>query len=259
MDCLRTSFEDPPYCFAEPGVSPLSDKENADKSVWMLRPKTAAEPRFQASPEGKLGNFQNWIQSAADLLELEPDAEAILICEDDAQITHGIREYLEGHLWPSKDCGAISLYCPALSHYRWRSFGLLKTQIIHSGPVLTARSNLVFSLAMLFPRKALQQIIDNPSQHAWHGSHAQAKSSETLPWERKAIDTWIGRSVLELGYTCWNFAPSLVNHYCPDRNVSNSSLGNGFNRGPRQTKNWVGLDFDVKRLPRPKLVYTEIE
>jgi hypothetical protein len=257
---IRASWDDViPYCFAEPGCTKELDGEIC-KDV--LRPSILDDgTQYKCSPEGRFGNFQNWLQSAADLVQASvwaenSDNDAVMICEDDAQLTEGIREYIESCLWPSEDCGVVSLYCPPLTQYRSGSPGLVKTKIVHSGATLTPRSNLVGALALIFPRKVLAELINHPSQDTWGGSHAQARSGVN-PWERKAVDTWIGRALLEMGRTCWHFVPSLVNHYSPDSNVSNSSMGNGFNRDRRQARGWMPV-LSAGRMSRPKQVFEEV-
>lgn len=258
---IRRSWPDEiPYCFAEPGSHECLRGEIC-KDV--LRPSILDDgTQFIVSPEGRFGNFQNWLQSAADLLQASKwlnfsDSDAIMLCEDDAQLTAGIREYVESCLWPSEDCGVVSLYCPPLPHYRSGRGGITKTNLVHAGQKLTARNNLVGALALIFPRKVLVELVNHPSQTDWGGSHAQLRDGVN-PWERKAVDTWIGRALLEMGRAAWHFVPSLVNHYAPVVNVSNSSMGNGFNRDKRQATGWRAMLGETQRV-KPKQVFEEVK
>lgn len=267
LESLRSSWSEIPFCFAEPGCQKEIQSEIC-KDV--LRPSILTDStRFVSSPEGRFGNFQNWLQSAADLVEASQwqemsDNDAIMICEDDAQFTTGIRECVESCLWPSQDCGVVSLYCPPLAHYRSRLDGdspklikIAKTNLIHAGETLTSRNNLVGALALIFPRKVLAELANHPSQNSWGGSHAQVRSGVNL-WEQKAVDTWIGRALLEMGRTAWHFVPSLVNHYAPNSEASNSSMGNGFNRDRRQASGWRPT-LSLNGVSRPKQVFTEVK
>lgn len=67
--------------------------------------KTVREPRAGAWPSYFLG--------LAELTMRHPEADAYLMLQDDACFVDvpGIREYLEGVLWPGKGPGVVSLYC----------------------------------------------------------------------------------------------------------------------------------------------------
>lgn len=264
IQSLRRSWSEVPYCFVEPQAVKDMGCDWSPQSV--PRPSVLSPGcRFQASPEGVFGNFQNWLQAAADLLWVNSrfrfddrgDSDAIMICEDDAEFTVGIREYVESCLWPSEDCGVVSLYCPPLHHYRSLRGGITRTRLLHSGDTLRSRNNLVGALALIFPRKVLAELVNHPSQESWGGSHEQTRSGVN-PWERKAVDTWIGRALLEMGRTAWHFSPSLVNHYAPNNNVSNSSMGNGMNRSARQAKNWSPI-LRPNQVVKPKQVFAEVK
>lgn len=192
---------------------------------------------FDRSPFGFLGNFQNWIQTARDLCEFGHDA--ILIAEDDALFAPGIYDLLQRDLWPSEHCGCVSLYCPAMSHYKQNENGLHRTEVIRREPLSTS-SNLVGALALVFPREVLLKLAWHPSIDEWKGSHHQARDPKTKPYERKAVDTWIGRTLISMGKQIWHYAPSLVQHYCPDPSKANSSLGHGLANGNRKARLWAG-------------------
>ena len=205
---------------------------------------------LKISEEGHLGNFQNWSYAARCLLQIE-DADAILIAEDDALFAPNIHDLLQRDLWPSPDCGVVSLYCPNMSQYSTANRGLNQTKIT-TGKKLTTAGNLVGALALVFPRPVLQELAYHPSIETWKGSHAQAENPNTKPWERKAVDTWIGQVLKEMGKTAWHYAPSLVYHYSPNPNVSNSSLGHGVSNRNRQARIWVGESpQDLLKLMKP--------
>lgn len=176
-------------------------------------------------PAGQFGNFQNWIQSARDLLELDKSAQAILIAEDDALFAPGIRELLERDLWPSDDCGLVSLYCPNVTEYLSRGYGLFRTN----------RAGLLGAVAMVFPRNVLEAIVYDESVATWRSDDRRFK-----PWTRKDVDEWIGITLKKHGYSAWHYSPSLVLHFSPSANKDNSSLGHGVAKGSRQCRQWVG-------------------
>lgn len=212
-----------PFAFCEP------DAPKTARSVQRVfrRPSAMASigEGIAVGPDGEFGNFQNWIQSARDLLELDNGADAIMIAEDDALFAPGIRELLERDLWPSSDCGAVSLYCPNVTEYLSRGYGLFRTQ----------RAGLLGAVAMVFPREVLKAIVYDVSVETWRSGDTRFK-----PWTRKDVDEWIGFILKIHGYSAWHYSPSLVLHYSPSANKSNSSLGHAVARGARQCRQWVG-------------------
>lgn len=256
IDSLRASFPEgtQPICvFQEPGSgqAPL-------RCAYIERPEILGlgDSAFESSPEGTFGNFQNWIQTARDLLWRHQTRDTLMICEDDALFAPGILQLLERDLWPAKNCGVVSLYCPNMSQYG-RTRGLNQAHVVRTGFAPTTRNNLVGSLALVFPRHVLEKVAYHKSIDQWGGSHAQVRSKGAKPWERKAVDTWIGRTLVELKTTIWHYSPSLVLHYSPFDSKSNSSLGHDAPRGThsvRQGYEWVGSqEQDLCSLyPKPK-------
>jgi len=248
-----------PILFCEPGCC-----VNRTEYLCVQRPTVETDSTrstFIHSKEGTFGNFQNWIQAGRDLLEITDDADTFLICEDDALFANGIYPLLERDLWPSDNCGCVSLYCPAMSQYA-NGTGLYKASIERpNGSIVSSRSNLVGSLALAFPRHVLEELVYHPSIESWKGSHQQAKSKDVRLWERKAVDTWIGRTLVEMNKEIWHYSPSLVMHWSPlPAGVSNSSMGHDAPRGPssvRQCRKWIGAEPGdlLKLYPQPKERY----
>ena len=247
MRCFRSmqlaGFD--PQIFAEPE----STKLFATKRPDAIAPVGGG---IVPSPAGVFGNFQNWIQAARDLLVDADPSDAILIAEDDALFAQDIAPVLERDLWPSISCGCVSLYCPNMSNYKQITTGLNLTQI-ETPEKLTSHGNLVGALALLFPAKVLREIVYHPSVTLWHGSHKQAGNPNTKPWERKAVDTWIGRTLAQMGHSLWHYSPSLVLHYEPVGSKSNSSLGHSSAKRTRQARSFVGEQpRDLLRLLKPR-------
>lgn len=216
----------------------------AESGFGLIHHATESESRsflspceFERSPTGSLGNFQNWLQTARDLLTMDHDA--ILIAEDDGLFCRDVHALLQRDLWPSKDCGCVSLYCPAMKHYFQGSPGLFKTRIVESVP-LSSRSNLVGALALVFPADVLRELVHHESISQWGGSHMQAGNPSTKLYQRKAVDTWIGRTLISMGRSIWHYSPSLIQHYVPNPKIANSSLGHGMAIGNRQSRSWAG-------------------
>lgn len=213
----------------------------------VMRPETIAPKRYLESPEGRFGNFQNWLQTADDLMKQSPDADVYMIVEDDARITRHCRSVVEDHLWPSSDCGCVSLYSPNMGAW------------LHGrGLIRPNRVDIVGALALAFPGSVLRRMVEDPSIQKWGGSHAQVRAGHVEPWERKAVDTWVGRALHSMHRTFWSFVPSLVQHFCPVVGRSNSSMGHGAGVGCRRESVWAGLDCPPERMnqlyrPRAKV------
>ena len=237
VDGLRRSWGDQPITvFREPDC-----EVEVQDCGRVTRPNHLAGEAMPHSEEGKFGNFGNWIQTARDILE-NTTAEVIMICEDDILIAPNIRHFVEEQLWPSTDCGVVSLYCPAMTQYRTTVRGLNETRIKLREP-MGSMENLVGALALLFLPAVLRSIVYDDSVHGWRGSHSQSRDSRTKLWERKAIDTWIGRTILKLGYKAYHFYPSLVEHA-----GDVSSMGHSGNHNVRSARSFVGVNADVYRI-----------
>ena len=227
-----------PILFCEPGCC-----INRTEYLCVQRPAVETEkPFFTHSPQGVFGNFQNWLQTAMDLLEISDDADTIMIAEDDSLFAFGIASLLERDLWPSADCGVVSLYSPNMAQYAGQR-GLNKAKVL-KGEIDSSRNNLVGALALVFPRPVLEELVKkHRSMDNWAGAHGQ-RTRGVPPWERKAIDTWIGRELVSMHKTIWHYSPSLVLHWSPlPAGQSNSSLGHDAPRGPssvRQCREWIG-------------------
>ena len=175
------------------------------------------------------------------LASLNDRERTILMVEDDAMFAPNIMPVLERDLWPSETCGCVSLYCPNMTHYKHNYNGLNLTRI--EAPGIMGRSgNLVGALALLFPVHVLRDLVYHPSVATWGGSHAQAEDPKTKPWERKAVDTWVGRTLVQMGYTIWHYSPSMVLHYEPERGRTNSTMGHSAASRTRQARSFVGTN-----------------
>ncbi|WP_417851837.1 hypothetical protein [Thalassoglobus sp.] len=63
--------------------------------------------------EAQTGAWPNYFLSLSELVMRNPDADAYMIVQDDAQLTHSenLKKYLEQVLWPHEDIGVVSLFC----------------------------------------------------------------------------------------------------------------------------------------------------
>jgi hypothetical protein len=204
-----------PVVFAEPG----SDLSGITAPV-IQRPE-------------KLGNFHNWLTMARDLLSAS-DADTFLLCEDDVELAIGSKELVESVLWPAKNCGSVSLFCPSARSYK---------NVTTPSFLPFNRCRFFCSLAMVFPRHVLQRMVDSRSIKTWKGSWSQRKQHRVPQNEIKAVDTWIALELKSMGLEIWTFIPSLGRHL-----EGPSSLGHGAIVGPRASLGWVGHNANLQEM-----------
>ena len=222
--------------FAEPGT----DVSCVPKSQVIHRPSRIAPlvGNFEPSPAGAFGNFQNWLQCAADLLT--QDADVFLIIEDDTVFSLGSVDFVESLLWPDSRCGAVNFYAANVSVLRQKAVPAF---------LPWPRSGLMGTLAVVFRRECLQQLVSDPE--IFNYQRNEIIGGQMSLWDRRAVDTWVGVRLRSLRWLCWTFSRSLVNHHVPRGMYDNSSLGHGASVGKRATLRYVGdTPADLRKLFR---------
>lgn len=207
--------------------------------VIFSEPGTVTRGDMIAMPnDHRRGNYWNWIYAAKMMLiednesRLNPDA--ILITEDDALHSRNIRPFLEHIMWPSPRCGAISLYCPNVPYYRKPTARIFQSD----------RPNHVGALSLLFRPECLREILaDEEAVNSWRGSWDQ-KHRNIPPHEIKAVDAWIGETMIKHGWNIWVCSRSLVQHYHPPEAPDNSTLNHGAATRARSAYKWIGMNGD---------------
>jgi len=206
---LRRSGIEHPLIFAEPGSS---------IPAWVHEVSTIHR-RGQ-----RLGAWENWLCSLFDTLRAEPDAEAILMCQDDVLVCRELPRFLDEHLWPSPRCGLVQLYTSAC--YRRRPDGL-------SPLAFPLEHHLMGACACLMPRHVAQQVVNWAFRWGWRG---HPRETIDRPVDKVAIDPFLGETMMSLGYEIWLCNPSLAEH-----KAQHSSLGHGSSRGGRrQAAEFIG-------------------
>jgi GT2 family glycosyltransferase len=237
LTSLMESGFDKVTVFAEPHA-PTSMLNNISGVDIVRRPKTIDILRpglFPAGEDqketGRFGCWQNYVQTMADLLVLYPEAEAILIVQDDAVFAKGIREFLEHDLWPSPVTGCVSLYTSRV-HERTEAVGCKSRKDFGK----------MGAVANIMPREVVQKIIDSPRSHSWRGNQNDFSPEDTA-WLKKAADTWLGRSIRGIGVRAYSYTPSFSQH------VSKySAVGHGDNSGKRSSSKFIGEEKNVSEL-----------
>lgn len=160
---------------------------------------------------GRKGAWPNWLEAVRTLLEQHPEADALLLCQDDAVLCRGLRAYLDRTLWPGPAAALCSPYCPG--PYRKRQSGWHEQR---------RGWYLVGALCWAVPRQAAEAILRDLGS-------VQA---------RKRIDARVGKWAAATGRTVWYHTPSLAQHL----GIGNSALGDKLAGDLRRATDFIGED-----------------
>lgn len=229
--CL-TALEDAgwkPFVFAEPGIS----ADIGEYWPTIYRPNTCVKhPSVVPGPTGKFGNVQNWIQTAADLLEIDETAAAYVTVEDDAVVCRQAKTFMERLLWPSERCGAITIYAANIPDTRKH----------YPQMFLHRRYGIMGTLFMIWRPECLRQIV-------WgDGVPAHMATLPCHPADARGVDTWLGNELNRIGWEMWTVTPSLVQHWHPIGRMAYSALGHGPPIGKRQAYRFVGMNANLDQV-----------
>jgi|GEM_PF-2027510 len=209
VDSMRVAGWEP-VVFAEPG-------------------SVAVEAQTITHPE-RLGVWHNWLASVRWALQ-HTDADVIMTVQDDSLFHSDSRAVAEQLLWPSANCGFLSLY--TAKHY----------QLKHDNPnawttgVRRVKTrNFWGSCALAWPRPVLEQALKTKIARNWLGvlprrrsQHADAVARRKAePHRIQNSDTAIGKIVNSLKREMWFIDPSPVSHV-----ARHSAIGHGGNLGRR--------------------------
>jgi hypothetical protein len=178
IDSLIRAGWEPPHVFEDTAV--------------LLASRSARCPTTTRSH--RVGAWPNYYLALAELMLLEPHADAYLMAQDDA-IFYGrqdVRAYLEQVLWPGDRPGLVSLYCSSAYTRPVAGWHL------HRGLWVWG------AVAFIFPRELAKQFITDPTvfEHRWSDrEHGLA-----------GIDAVIGDWAERLGVSIHYSTPSLVQH-----------------------------------------------
>ena len=139
-----------------------------------------------------VGAWPNFYLTMLELTLSRPDADAIMMVQDDAQFydRENVREYLESILWPAETPGIISLYCSAA--YTRETLGW----------AVGDKRWEWGALAFVFPAELARRFVCDPVviQHRW--------TDRGLRFIDDVIGEWAERNAIPI----WYPSPSLVQH-----------------------------------------------
>ena len=205
-------------------TAPPEDRLETQQSLESLR-RAGFEPYVCRRP----GVWQNWIETLRELLTAHPHAQTLMVCQDDALYAADLREYLHETHWPASDCGMASLYTPS-PYERFPRDGNW-CRIISTDAIF-----LIGAVCCLFPRHVAEWMVASDLARTWRGvarPHGRIEPEE----HKKAVDTFIGHALGELGLTAMYHRPSLVQHI-----GSVSTHGEGKLGGSRVAASFAGED-----------------
>jgi hypothetical protein len=204
---LQSAGWDCPRLFVEPGTKIPSRFAHLSQSVR----------------DQPLGAFPNWYLGLAELVMRDPRCDAYMMVQDDVLFARNIRAFLETALWPSPDCGCVSIFCP--SHYAvgcapgfhledrgWRTWG---------------------ALALIFPNPSARALVGSPAPvcHRHHGPRGGSRN----------IDSLVGAWCRQAGRPFYTFAPSLAEHHGQTSTLYHAATASG----RRVSRTFVGETADV--------------
>lgn len=190
LDHLRRAGWDDVYLAVDGGTS--------------LRPTAAVESIAYRSPI--VGAWPNYFLTLSEMILRNPDADAILLLQDDVQIydRENIRAYLESILWPRESPSLISLYC-STAYTKHDPGWSIAEEIWGWG-----------ALAFIFPIELAKQFVCDPDvvAHRWTNQGDRYIDDVIGGWaERHSIPIWYPTPSLtqHIGETStvWTGAPAL--------------------------------------------------
>ena len=178
LEYLNRSGWDNPRLFVDDRVPALASRHSH-------LPVTLRQP--------SVGAWPNYYLSLQELLCRHPDADALMLVQDDACFydRECLRDYLEQILWPTDPPGLVSLYCSSAYTNEQAGWQPIAEEWVWG------------ALAFIFPRERAIQFVTDPGviAHRW-------KKTGGL----KLIDEAIGKWALRAGVPIHFPTPSLVQH-----------------------------------------------
>jgi len=251
--CLDTILRNGwvPYVYAEP-------ETDIEKTLCLL-----PEDHVIVRPY-RYGTFFNWLSMAIDLIDKNPNADAIMTVQDDSKFTIGIKDFVETDVWPSPTVGFVSLYTPKHYQYnyviydeeekiinahtneynakkdarKYKNVKIVK-ELKPNGCNRISTRSLWGACALIFPTEILKQVVTHRKTREWRGVRSKTRTNSREDWEVANVDTLIGGVINDLGKTMWFYQPSFVTHISKF-----STSGHGDNTGRRNADYYMGEFFD---------------
>lgn len=167
-----------------------------------------------------MGCWKNWYQTAKDLVDFYPEADAYAIFQDDVIFCLGVRSFLEKCLWPVENPGVISVFTP--SHYKQDRIGWHKTDKGHT---------LWMAQTFIFTPKSIRNMINHPVCVNWKGD--------------RNVDNVIGNWARQTRLFPYYHTPSLAQHIGTVSTIWTNNPKRNQARGRKAASDFVGETYDV--------------
>jgi len=149
-------------------------------------PASVSQLRVLRNPH-RLGPHRNFRRAVSVLLEVEPQADAYAVLEDDIQMSASLRAWLDSTgVWPSDRTGVLSLFTAYANHSMQPGW--------HPCRDVPRRAH--GAQAYVFPPRAAIAYLSMPPRR--------------MTWGQ--TDYWVGWWCRESGYEYWMHSPSFVRH-----------------------------------------------
>lgn len=192
----------------------------------------------------KLGIWRNWVNSVK--CSLSTDADVIMTVQDDTLFHPDSKIFVEDIMWPSLDCGFISLYTP--KHYTIRRDKTIRSVGVNK--IVT--KSLWGACALVWPRSVLERIMVHPLIDSWAGAPPKSGNKKVIENRRANpetianSDTAIGKLMNRCNYSMWFVDPSPVQHI-----AKYSTISHGDNTGRRNAYRIADHSVPLKNQVQP--------
>ena len=180
----------------------------------------------------KHGEFRNFVAALEHLLAHHPGSSAMLSVQDDTMFCQRVAAAPERKLWPSPQCGAISLYMSR--RYSYQPLGL--------APLRVKPRLFCGACAIAFRPEVARLLVAPEHVDKWRG---HTRHTITEPERQEGVDTYIGETLTDCGWEIWAHRPSLAEHF-----GKISTLRHGGPHGVRRALEFPGEDEDALCLGR---------
>jgi len=205
-----------PHIFAEPETNGIDVDTHGERLI---------------QHDQRMGVWKNWVYSARYAIE-NSNADIIMTVQDDSLFHPDSKHFAESILWPASDVGFVSLYTP--KHYSFKPKD--KNELRAPGVNRIYTRSLWGACALVWPRKVLEEVLQNDLIDSWLGAPTKTKSV----WNKKQkerqenpslvqnSDTAIGKIMNKMERSMYFVDPSAVSHIS-----THSAIGHGGNKGRR--------------------------
>jgi len=184
--------------------------------IVFSEPDSRASDAQTVNNDKRLGVWHNWLQAANYALSL--DVDVIMTTQDDIWIHPESKLFAEKAIWPSDDCGYLSLYTP--HHY-----SIIKGKKKPWGIYPIRTYSVWGAMCLIWHPEVLRSVINTHRAQNWVGVRSKLgdeefKRRQDNPELIRNLDTAIGYIITkDLGRKIYYCNPSCVQHISEDSSI----------------------------------------